>query len=77
MRKSGWTPSIVPNEHDQNVYLVVDDLGKNGRVWREANVEDTGLEALSSIYWRGNISTPPASSHSTPQRIGRKMYQAT
>jgi hypothetical protein len=35
MRKSGWTPSMVHCE-DQNVYLVVDDLGRLGRVWREA-----------------------------------------
>jgi len=27
MRRSSWTPSIVPNDDDQNVYLVVDDFG--------------------------------------------------
>lgn len=32
MSKTGWTPSIVPNEYDQTVYLVVDDLGRS-RVW--------------------------------------------
>jgi hypothetical protein len=32
MRKSNWTPSIVPNGDRQNVYLVVDDLGRLGRV---------------------------------------------
>lgn len=37
MRRSGWTPSIVPAGDDQNVYLVVDDLGRFGRVWREAD----------------------------------------
>jgi hypothetical protein len=26
----------VPNGDDQNVYLVMDDLGRLGRVWREA-----------------------------------------
>jgi hypothetical protein len=30
MRKSVWTPSIAPNDDDQNVYLVVDDFGRNG-----------------------------------------------
>ena len=30
-----WTPSIVPN--DQTVYLVLDDLGRLGPVWREAD----------------------------------------
>jgi hypothetical protein len=30
MRKSGWTPSIVPNGDDQDIYLVLDDFG--GRI---------------------------------------------
>jgi hypothetical protein len=34
MRRSGWTPSIVPRGDDQNVYLVMDDLGQAGCVWR-------------------------------------------
>jgi hypothetical protein len=58
MRESGWTPSIVPNEHDQNVYLVVDDLGQSGRVWREANVEDTGLEAVILDLLEGQYKNP-------------------
>jgi hypothetical protein len=46
MRKSSWTPSIVPSD-DQNVYLVVDDLGgRLGRVWRESDVEKTDLETV-------------------------------
>jgi hypothetical protein len=36
MRKSNWTPSIVPRADEQDVYLVIDDLGSPGRVWREA-----------------------------------------
>jgi hypothetical protein len=39
MCRSNWTPSIVPKSDDQTVYLVVDDLGRNGRVWREADEE--------------------------------------
>ena len=31
MRRSNWTPSIVPNGTDQTVYLVADDFGKIGR----------------------------------------------
>jgi hypothetical protein len=27
MRRSNWTPSIVPKSDDQTVYLVVDDFG--------------------------------------------------
>ena len=33
---SRWTPSIVPNGDDQDVYLVVDDFGgRIGLAWRE------------------------------------------
>ena len=31
MRRSGWTPSIVPNGNDQTVYIVLDDFGRIGR----------------------------------------------
>jgi hypothetical protein len=44
MRRTGWVPSIVPNGDDQNVYLVTDDLGRHGRVWRETDAETTDLE---------------------------------
>ena len=46
MRRSGWTPSIVPTDEGQTVYLVVDDLGRLGRVWCEASVEATDLETV-------------------------------
>jgi hypothetical protein len=39
-------PSIVPRDDDQNVYLVIDDLGRLGRVWREADAEATDLETV-------------------------------
>jgi hypothetical protein len=44
--RTGWTPSIAPKGDDQNVYLVVDDFGRNGRVYREADVEATDLETV-------------------------------
>jgi hypothetical protein len=47
MRSSGWTPSIVPNGDDQTVYLVKDDLGRLGAVWRDADAEGTNLETSS------------------------------
>jgi hypothetical protein len=34
-----WTPSIVPNGDDETVYLVADDFGDLGRVWRETDIE--------------------------------------
>jgi hypothetical protein len=43
MRKSDGAPTLVPTD-DQTVYLVMDDLGRFGRVWREADVEHTDLE---------------------------------
>jgi hypothetical protein len=46
MRTSNWTPSIVAGGDDQNVYLVVDNLGSNGRIWREANVAEADLETV-------------------------------
>ena len=56
MRKS-WTPSIVPNSHDETVYLVLDDFGRNGRAWREADVERTDLETVIGdlLTGRGRI----------------------
>jgi hypothetical protein len=46
MRKSNWTPSIVPKCADQNVYLVVDDFGRNGRSYRETDADTADLETL-------------------------------
>jgi hypothetical protein len=46
MRRSNWTPSIVPNGNDQTVYLVTDDLGRLGPVWREADDRGAELEAV-------------------------------
>jgi hypothetical protein len=46
MRRSSWTPSIVPNGHDQTVYLVLDDFGRLGRAWRETDAERSDLETV-------------------------------
>ena len=58
MRRSGWTPSIVPNGDDHNVYLVVDDFGRNGRAWREADVEATDLETVILDMLEGQYRNP-------------------
>jgi hypothetical protein len=58
MRKSSWTPSIVPKGDDQNVYLVVDDFGRNGRVYREADVETTDLETVILDLLEGQYKNP-------------------
>jgi hypothetical protein len=53
-----WTPSIVPNDHDRDVYLVVDDFGRNGRAWREANIEATDLETVIQDMLQGQYNNP-------------------
>jgi hypothetical protein len=55
---STWTPSIVPHGHDETVYLVTDDLGKLGSVWREADVETTDLETVITDLMSGQYSAP-------------------
>ena len=37
MRRSAWTPPIVPTDNDQTVYLVADDFGRLGRAWHETD----------------------------------------
>jgi hypothetical protein len=56
--KSSWTPSIVPRGDDQEVYLVVDDLGRLGRVWREADVEKTAIETVIQDLLDGQYKNP-------------------
>lgn len=58
MRRSSWTPSIVPRGDDQDVYLVVDDLGRLGRVWREADYEDTRFDTVVSDLLSGQYKAP-------------------
>jgi hypothetical protein len=57
MRRN-WTPSIVPGGVDQNVYLVVDDFGRLGRSWREADVERTDLETVIGDLLAGQYKDP-------------------
>ncbi len=50
-------PSIVPGD-DATVYLVVDDLGELGRVWREADFETTDLETVVADVLSGQYNRP-------------------
>jgi hypothetical protein len=61
LRRSNWTPSIVPRGDDHDVYLVVDDLGRLGRVWREADYEATDLETVISDLFTANTAVPTMS----------------
>ena len=58
MRKTNWTPSIVPNQDDHNIYLVLDDFGRNGRAYRETDVERADLEAVIMDLLEGQYQNP-------------------
>jgi hypothetical protein len=58
MRKSNWTPSIVPNGNDQTVYLVAEDFGKHGRAWRETDLDATDLETVIQDLLSGQYGSP-------------------
>ena len=58
MSKSIWTPWIVANEHNREVYLVVDDFGSLGRAWRGSGVGDTGLETVVRDLLEGQYCNP-------------------
>jgi hypothetical protein len=58
MPRMGWTPSIVPKGDDQNVYLVVDDLGRNGRVYPETDAENADLETVILDLLDGQYRNP-------------------
>ena len=57
-RRSSWTPSIVPNDNDQTVYLVADNFGRLGRAWREADYEATDLETVIQDLLTGQYGNP-------------------
>jgi hypothetical protein len=58
MRSSSWTPSIVPDDSDETVYLVADDFGRLGCAWREADYEATDLETVIRDLLSGQYSNP-------------------
>ena len=58
MRRSDWTPSIVPNDDDQIAYIVVDDFGPIGRSYRETDVRRADLEAVVMGLLEGQYADP-------------------
>ena len=58
VRRSDWTPSIAPRGDDHDVHLVVDDLGRLGRVWREADFEATDFETVVTDLLEGQYKNP-------------------
>ena len=58
MKRTAWTPSIVPTDGGENVYLIAEDFGKLGRAWREADYEATDLETVIQDLLSGQYSAP-------------------
>jgi hypothetical protein len=58
LRRSNRTPSIVRRGDDQDVYLVVDDLDRLGRVWREADYGTTDWETMITDLLAGEYKNP-------------------
>jgi hypothetical protein len=57
MRRS-WTPSIVPTDHDQTIYLVVNKFGYLGTAFTETDVEQSDLETVITDLMSGQYSDP-------------------
>ena len=53
-----WTPSIVPNGHDQTVYLVLNDFGPLGRAYCETVDGRSDLESVISDLMSGQYENP-------------------
>ena len=55
---SALTPSIISRDDNQTVYLVIDDLGRHGLVWREVDAETTDLETIVTDMLDCQYSNP-------------------
>ena len=58
MRVSSREPSVPPCDSEATVYLVLDDLGRNGRVWPEADAETTDRETIIVDLLTGQYKDP-------------------
>ena len=52
------SPSIAPNEQEQDVYLVLDDLGHLGRAWRETDEAGASRSTLVRNLLEGQYENP-------------------
>ena len=55
MRRS---PSIVPEPIDRDVYLVLDDFGRQGRAWPEIDEEDTDRATVIRALLESQYNAP-------------------
>jgi hypothetical protein len=53
-----FVPSIVPNGHDQTVYLVVNNFGKLGTAFAETDVGEADLETSITDLMSGQYGEP-------------------
>ena len=74
MRRS-WTPSIVPTDHDQTIYLVVNKFGHLGTAFTETDVEQADLETTITDLMSGQYSAPVRVVAFNTASIGRKMFR--
>jgi hypothetical protein len=44
------SPSIVPEDTNRDVYLVLDDFGRLGRAWRETDETGTSRATLVTLH---------------------------
>jgi hypothetical protein len=69
-------PSIVPDDDDRNVYIVLDDFGRTGRAYRETDAERADLEAIIRDMLEGQHQNPVRMVGITPPKNGHRMSQA-
>ena len=53
-----WTPSIVPTDHDQNFYLVINNYGTLGPAFAETDLGEADLETTVSDLMNGQYGDP-------------------
>ena len=52
------SPSIIPDDADRDIYLVLDDFGKVGRAWRETDERAADRDALIRDLLDGQYRDP-------------------
>jgi hypothetical protein len=57
MRRS-WTPSIVPNGHDQTFYIVINNYRELGPAFAETDLGEADLETTISDLMSGQYDDP-------------------
>src|SRR6266446_151894 len=75
MRKSHWTPSIIPSDNDRTVYLVAEDFGKLGRAWAKPSTK-LPIKPVR-ISFQAYTIIRSASSPSTLKSDGRRTFPKT